>query len=63
MPKGETKKEILLNNIFMYANKHRGDTYAAEVLMSFFRGECQHMLDERGKCELCATFLPARMRS
>lgn len=35
-----------------YDTNDNGDT-AADVLMSFFRGECLHFCGENGKCELC----------
>lgn len=59
----ETRKQVLLNNLFDYATKHKDDERAAEVLMSFFRGECEHFPDAKGKCELCGVVQPWRMRS
>ena len=61
--KRETKKEVMLHNLFVFATQNKGDAMAAEVLMSFFRGECEHFPDKNGKCELCGTVQPHRMRS
>ncbi len=49
------RKEALLNRIHLFATKHKDDPGAAEALMSFFRGECIHIPDKDGKCELCGT--------
>lgn len=59
----EPKKEVMLHNLFVFATKNKGDEMAASVLMSFFRGECEHFPDENGKCELCGVVQSWRMRS
>lgn len=47
------KGETLLDRLHQYAIRHQGEAHAAEILMSFFRGECLH-LPENGVCQLCA---------
>lgn len=54
------RKEGLLNRLHLYAEKHRDNQEAAEALMSFFRGDCNHLTDIKGKCELCGTNLRQR---
>jgi hypothetical protein len=46
-------KEVLLNKLHKYSVKHKTNPKAGEILMSFFRGECEHLFDAKGKCELC----------
>ena len=36
-----------------FARKYKGNSEAAEALMSFCRGECQHHFDSDPICELC----------
>lgn len=49
----ERNIERFLNHLHDFSTKYKGNDYAAEVLMSFLRGECLHMTDKNGKCELC----------
>jgi hypothetical protein len=46
-------KESLITRLYAFSVKHKGDDYAAEALMSFFRGDCIHLRDKHGRCELC----------
>lgn len=57
------RKENLLNRLHDFANKHRGDRAAADVLMSFFRGECEHIADIKGRCELCGSHQPQKIQN
>lgn len=45
--------EKFMNHLHDFSIKHKGNDYAAEVLMSFVRGECLHLSDGNGRCELC----------
>lgn len=49
----QQKKEQLLNFLHDFAIKHRDTPHAGDALMSFLRGECHHLSDEKGKCKLC----------
>lgn len=49
----QQKKEHLLNFIHDFATKHKDTPHAGDALMSFLRGECQHLPDDKGKCMLC----------
>jgi len=57
------KRETLVTRLHLFASKYKDDQYAAEALMSFFRGECMHISDVRGKCELCGSFQPHRTKN
>jgi len=53
MKEGETRERRLINRLYDFSTKHKVNDYAAESLMSFLRGECQHFPDGNGRCELC----------
>jgi len=53
MREGETRERKLISRLYDFSSKHKGNDYAAEALMSFLRGECQHFPDGKGRCELC----------
>lgn len=60
---GQPRREVLLNKLHDFATKYKGDPQAAEALMSFFRGECEHICDCKGRCELCGAYQPTRTRN
>jgi len=49
----EKNIEKFLSHLYDYSTKYKGNDYAAEVLMSFLRGECLHLAGKDGRCELC----------
>lgn len=57
------RKEKLLDRLHLFAEKYRDNQEAAEVLMAFFRGECIHITDSMGRCELCGTLQPQRIKN
>lgn len=57
------RKEKLLDRLHLFAEKYRDNQEAAEVLMSFFRGECIHLTDSKGRCELCDTNQPHKVKN
>ncbi len=59
----EEKRMALLNRLHRFAVKHKKNEQAGTVLMSFFRGECAHLPDDKGKCELCDTTVTVKMKA
>lgn len=54
-------RATLVVRLNQFAVKYKDDSVAAEALMSFFRGDCQHISDrndKQGVCELCGHKVP-----
>lgn len=45
--------DVMRNNLEDFATEHKDTPGAGDAMMSFFRGECTHVLDKDGKCSLC----------